>query len=102
MSNKNFMILYKQSFSPSDNDGGCRSGELDASAKAITNTAAITIAKIHAPAMSRNAQVLGVFVTEMSFGAFVSGRAVRLLDLVSWTKIIGIKTEINKHYRLGG
>ena len=70
--------------------------------KAITNTAAMTIAKIHAPAMSRNAQVLGVFVTEMSFGSFVSGRAVRLLDLVSWTKIIGIKTEINKHYRLGG
>ena len=70
--------------------------------KAITNTAAMTIAKIHAPAMSRNAQVLGVFVTEMSFGSFVSGRTVRLLDLVSWTKIIGIKTEINKHYRLGG
>ena len=70
--------------------------------KAITHTAAITIAKIHAPAMSRKAQALGVLVTEMSFGAFVSGRTVRLLDFVSWTKIIGIKTEINKHYRIGG
>ena len=70
--------------------------------KAITHTATITIAKIHAPAMSRKPQALGVLVTEMSFGAFVSGRTVRLLDFVSWTKIIGIKTEINKHYRIGG
>ena len=70
--------------------------------KPITNTAAMTIAKMQAPAMSRNPQVLGVFVTEISFGAFVSGRSGRLLDLVSWTKIIGIKPEINKHHRIGG
>ena len=70
--------------------------------KPITKTAAMTIAKMQAPAMSKNPQVLGVFVTEISFGAFVSGRSGRLLDLVSWTKIIGIKTKINKHYGIGG
>ena len=70
--------------------------------KASTHTATITIANVHAPAMSRKPQALGEFVTEVSFGAFVSGRTVRLLDFVSWTKIIGIKPEINKHYGIGG
>ena len=55
--------------------------------KAITQAATMTIAKITAPKMSRKPQDLGVLVTEVSFGAFVSGRTVRLLDFVSCTKI---------------
>ena len=55
--------------------------------KAITHAATITIAKITAPAMSRKPQDLGVLVTEVSFGAFVSGRTVRLVDFVSCTKM---------------
>ena len=54
---------------------------------AITQAATMTIAKITAPKMSRKPQDLGVLVAGVSFGAFVSGRTVRLVDLVSCTKM---------------
>ena len=70
--------------------------------KASTLAPTKTMAKIHAPAMSKKPQALDEFLTEVSVGAFVSERTVRLSDFVSWTKIIGIKPEINKHHRIGG
>ena len=70
--------------------------------RASTHAPTMTIENIHAPAMSRNPQTLDEFLTEVSVGAFVSERTVRLSDYVSWTKIIGIKPEINKHHRIGG
>ena len=55
--------------------------------KASTQAATMTIPKITAPRISRNPQDLGELVAGVSFGAFVSGRTVRLVDLVSCTKM---------------
>ena len=89
--NYGFHDFNKHSFSPYT-----MAGEADPVSRihlqkqhmASTHTPTKTMEKIHAPAMSKKPHVLGEFVTEVSVGAFVSERTVRLSGIVSWAKII--------------
>ena len=66
--------------------------------RARTQAATITIPKMDAPRISKNAQDLGELVAGVSFGDFAAGTTVRCEDFVSCTKIRrNLKLRNSKH-----